>query len=55
MNKSDIITWLRSEAKSSRINAKRAITPYFHDVCMERANMLTAAADWMEEHEHHTV
>ena len=25
--------------------AKRAITPYFHDVCMERANMLTAAAD----------
>ena len=49
-----LITWLRSEAESSRINAKRAITPYFHDVCMERANMLTAAADWMEEHDNRT-
>ena len=46
-----LITWLRSEAESSRTNAKRAITPYFHDVCMERAKMLTAAADWMEEHD----
>ena len=46
-----LITWLRREAEYKRLVAEDAITDEFRDYYSNDAIMLTAAADWMEEHD----